>query len=159
MLGVWILAKDNSFKEVLEQLDKTAELLDLDPNVLEQLKHPRRVLMAAIPIKTDSGKVHVFLSLDDVLGFLFLSQEIICGIHSDFIYPAFETFSFFISVEVSVHFNQSILADFLGLFSISCHSISHVQKPQAIRPEKKVKGGLVSFKDFANQFIFILHPH
>lgn len=63
MIGVEILAKDNSFKEVLEQLDKTAELLDLDPNVLEQLKHPRRVLMAAIPIKTDSGKVHVFTGI------------------------------------------------------------------------------------------------
>ncbi|MGC8850231.1 MAG: Glu/Leu/Phe/Val dehydrogenase dimerization domain-containing protein [Candidatus Bathyarchaeia archaeon] len=54
------LNKYNPFNEVIEQLDKTAELIDLDPNVLEQLKHPRRVLVVSVPVRMDDGRVKVF---------------------------------------------------------------------------------------------------
>jgi glutamate dehydrogenase (NAD(P)+) len=50
----------NPFNEVIEQLDKTAELIDLDPNVLEQLKHPRRILVVSVPVRMDDGHVKVF---------------------------------------------------------------------------------------------------
>ncbi|MEM3607345.1 MAG: Glu/Leu/Phe/Val dehydrogenase [Candidatus Bathyarchaeia archaeon] len=50
----------NPFNEVIEQLDKTAELIDLDPNVLEQLKHPRRILVVSVPVRMDDGHIEVF---------------------------------------------------------------------------------------------------
>lgn len=52
--------KHNPFDEVIEQLDKTAELIDLDPNVLEQLKHPRRIVMVSVPVRMDDGHIEVF---------------------------------------------------------------------------------------------------
>lgn len=52
--------KHNPFDEVIRQLDKTAELIDLDPNVLEQLKHPRRIVMVSVPVRMDDGRIKVF---------------------------------------------------------------------------------------------------
>jgi len=100
-----------------------------------------------------------FLTLDDVSSFPFLPQEIIGGIHGDFVDLTFEASPFFEPIEIFVDLDQSFLADFLGLFEISRHSVRHVQKTLAMRPEKPLEGGLVSFEDFSNQIIIILHPH
>src|SRR5262245_2576098 len=42
------------------QLDKAAKLLDLDPSLLECLKHPKSVLTVAVPVRMDDGKVRTF---------------------------------------------------------------------------------------------------
>jgi len=44
----------------LEQLDKCAKIMSLDPNIHEILKYPRRVLCVYVPVKMDSGKIRVF---------------------------------------------------------------------------------------------------
>jgi len=50
----------NPFEIVRRQLDYLAEIMDLDHDVLEQLKHPRRVVSVSVPIRMDSGEVQVF---------------------------------------------------------------------------------------------------
>ena len=42
------------------QLEKAASKMNLDPNILTQLKQPERVLMVSIPVKMDNGTVKVF---------------------------------------------------------------------------------------------------
>lgn len=37
------------------QLEKAASKMNLDPNILVQLKEPERVLMVSIPVKMDDG--------------------------------------------------------------------------------------------------------
>lgn len=42
------------------QLERAASLLDIDPNVIERLKHPQRVERVSLPMKRDDGTVEVF---------------------------------------------------------------------------------------------------
>ncbi|MDH5806505.1 MAG: Glu/Leu/Phe/Val dehydrogenase [Candidatus Verstraetearchaeota archaeon] len=44
----------------LEQLDKCAKIMNLDPNIHEILKYPKRVLCVYIPVKMDDGRIKVF---------------------------------------------------------------------------------------------------
>jgi glutamate dehydrogenase (NAD(P)+) len=42
------------------QLDRAAAHLDIDPGIVERLKHPKSVHQVAIPIKRDSGETEIF---------------------------------------------------------------------------------------------------
>lgn len=42
------------------QLEKATNKMNLDPNILAQLKEPERVLIVSIPVKMDNGAVKVF---------------------------------------------------------------------------------------------------
>lgn len=44
----------------LEQLNKCARILNLDPNLHEMLKYPKRVLSVFVPVRMDDGSVKVF---------------------------------------------------------------------------------------------------
>jgi glutamate dehydrogenase/leucine dehydrogenase len=50
-------SKINPFESTLEQLERSADLIHLNPDVLEILKQPRRILTVAVPIKMDNGKL------------------------------------------------------------------------------------------------------
>jgi len=50
----------NPFDNALKQLAIAAETLKLDPGIHEILKHPKRVLQGAIPVRMDPGAIHVF---------------------------------------------------------------------------------------------------
>ncbi|HSD51794.1 MAG TPA: Glu/Leu/Phe/Val dehydrogenase [Candidatus Methylomirabilis sp.] len=43
----------------LEQLDKVAERLDLDPQIYQHLRHPKRSLIVSVPFQTDAGDLEV----------------------------------------------------------------------------------------------------
>jgi len=62
----------NPFANATKQLENAARLLNLDDNVLEILKNPKRILEVSIPVKMDSGKVRVFkgyrVQYNDALG-------------------------------------------------------------------------------------------
>jgi len=50
----------NPFTNATKQLENAAGFLNLDKNILEVLKNPKRILEVSIPIEMDSGEVKVF---------------------------------------------------------------------------------------------------
>ncbi|MGZ8431712.1 MAG: Glu/Leu/Phe/Val family dehydrogenase [Candidatus Deferrimicrobiaceae bacterium] len=44
-------------KEAAEQLDQAAKLLNLDPNVANRLRFPKRALIVTVPVRLDDGRV------------------------------------------------------------------------------------------------------
>jgi len=48
------------FQDAYAQLESSAEIMKLDPNVLERLKYPKRALQVSVPIRLDDGTVKVF---------------------------------------------------------------------------------------------------
>jgi glutamate dehydrogenase (NAD(P)+) len=51
---------ENPFEIALKQLDDCAEILKLDPDIHETLRHPMRELHVTIPVRMDNGKTRVF---------------------------------------------------------------------------------------------------
>ncbi|MFX1481714.1 MAG: Glu/Leu/Phe/Val dehydrogenase [Promethearchaeota archaeon] len=50
----------NPFEIAKRQLDIVSKYMDLDEDILEVLKHPKRVLEIAVPVRMDNGKIKVF---------------------------------------------------------------------------------------------------
>ena len=50
----------NPFDDVLEQLDRAAEVLRPDPEALEPLRHARRQVVVSLPVMMDDGHLRVF---------------------------------------------------------------------------------------------------
>jgi glutamate dehydrogenase (NAD(P)+) len=48
-------------RTALSQLDRVAGLLELEPDIHERLRVPRRALVVSIPVRMDSGRTEVFL--------------------------------------------------------------------------------------------------
>ncbi|MBI2525002.1 MAG: Glu/Leu/Phe/Val dehydrogenase [Candidatus Rokubacteria bacterium] len=48
-------------RTALAQLDRVAARLDLDPDIHERLRVPRRALVVSVPIRMDTGKTKVFI--------------------------------------------------------------------------------------------------
>lgn len=44
----------------VEQLTEAARVMELDPNILERLKVPKRALVVSVPIRLDDGSIKVF---------------------------------------------------------------------------------------------------
>ncbi len=50
----------NAFLNAMTQLRRADEIMNIDPNVLELLKHPDRIFEVSVPIRMDNGDVKVF---------------------------------------------------------------------------------------------------
>jgi glutamate dehydrogenase/leucine dehydrogenase len=50
----------NPYKNAIKQLEIAAEKINLDPNITEMLKHPRRIVTVSIAVRMDDGKIKVF---------------------------------------------------------------------------------------------------
>ncbi|MFW9799124.1 MAG: Glu/Leu/Phe/Val dehydrogenase [Candidatus Thorarchaeota archaeon] len=50
----------NPFEIAKRQIDIVAKHMDLDPDIVEVLKHPKRVLEVSIPVRMDNGRIKVF---------------------------------------------------------------------------------------------------
>ncbi len=48
------------YKDALEQLESAAKAMDLDKNIYERLKYPKRALQVSVPIRLDDGTVKTF---------------------------------------------------------------------------------------------------
>ncbi len=48
------------FADALRRLDEVADLIEIDPEVLIRLRHPKSVMEVAIPIRRDDGSLEVF---------------------------------------------------------------------------------------------------
>lgn len=66
------MSERNPYQMALEQLDKCAKIMKLDPNIHEILKYPKRVLCVNVPVRMDNGKIKVFTGFrsqhNDALG-------------------------------------------------------------------------------------------
>ncbi|MGE3271945.1 MAG: Glu/Leu/Phe/Val dehydrogenase [Chloroflexota bacterium] len=51
---------ENPFDDVIEQIDRAAGVLGLDPSEVELLKHPKRQVIVSLPVEMDNGSVQVF---------------------------------------------------------------------------------------------------
>lgn len=49
------------FKDAFNQLEQAADIMGLDPNILERLKYPKRALTVSVPIRLDDGSVKTFM--------------------------------------------------------------------------------------------------
>ncbi len=62
----------NPFENALKQLEKAADIMNLDKNIHEILKRPDRVLTVSVPVRMDNGDVKVFTGFrsqyNDALG-------------------------------------------------------------------------------------------
>ncbi len=50
----------NPFETALEQFDRAADILGLDPGMREVLRRPKRQLIVSVPTKMDDGSIRVF---------------------------------------------------------------------------------------------------
>jgi hypothetical protein len=50
----------NPWRAALSQLDDAAAKLNLDPGVHDVLRHPKRILTVAVPIRREDGITHVY---------------------------------------------------------------------------------------------------
>jgi glutamate dehydrogenase (NAD(P)+) len=48
------------YKDALEQLESASRAMDLDKNIFERLKYPKRALQVSVPIRLDDGTVKTF---------------------------------------------------------------------------------------------------
>src|SRR5690606_18736600 len=48
------------YQNVLQNLQTAGELINLNRNVLERLKTPRRAIMVSVPVRMDDDRVKVF---------------------------------------------------------------------------------------------------
>src|SRR5262249_6946730 len=53
-------AAENPWTQALLQLDRAAKHINLERFIVERLKHPKRILQVAVPVKMDNGDVRVF---------------------------------------------------------------------------------------------------
>ena len=55
-----VLDHDNPFQSMMERFDIAAEILELDPNFYEYLCTPSRIVITAVPVAMDDGRLRVF---------------------------------------------------------------------------------------------------
>ena len=48
------------FQDAFSQLESAGATMNMDPNVLERLKYPKRALQVSVPVRLDDGTVKVF---------------------------------------------------------------------------------------------------
>ncbi|HLX64955.1 MAG TPA: Glu/Leu/Phe/Val dehydrogenase [Planctomycetota bacterium] len=57
---VAVVRRHDMWEQARQQLDDVAKQIDLEPNIHAMLRHPKRTLEVAVPVKMDTGKVQVF---------------------------------------------------------------------------------------------------
>ena len=58
--GLEAVSETNPYQNALQQLDKAARFLELDPSLHEVLKYPQRELTVNFPVKRDDGRAEMF---------------------------------------------------------------------------------------------------
>ncbi len=53
----------NLYEVAKKQLDIVAKRMNLNPDILELLKHPKRALIVSLPVRMDNGRVKVFTGM------------------------------------------------------------------------------------------------
>jgi len=48
------------YRGIISSLEKAGKIIDINPNVIARLKHPRRAIRVSIPIRMDDHSIQVF---------------------------------------------------------------------------------------------------
>lgn len=59
-LSSHLWSSSDLYKNAVLQLEESAKVMNLDPNILERLKVPKRALVVSVPIRMDDGRIKVF---------------------------------------------------------------------------------------------------
>lgn len=59
-LSSHLWSSSDLYKNAVMQLEESARVMNLDPNILERLKVPKRALVVSVPIRLDDGRIKVF---------------------------------------------------------------------------------------------------
>jgi glutamate dehydrogenase/leucine dehydrogenase len=54
------LSEINPYEVAVKRLEEAGKILEVNPDVIDILKHPRRVVMVSLPVKMDNGEIEVF---------------------------------------------------------------------------------------------------
>ena len=54
------MSGNNPFENVQKQIDDAKKLVPLDPEIVEILKYPQKVIEVSIPMRMDNGKIRIF---------------------------------------------------------------------------------------------------
>jgi glutamate dehydrogenase (NAD(P)+) len=57
---VAVVRRHDMWEQARQQLDDVAKQINLEPNIHVMLRHPKRTLEVAVPVRMDTGIVHVF---------------------------------------------------------------------------------------------------
>jgi len=52
--------QNNIFENAISRLDAAFANANIEPEVLEQLKHPKQILEVAVPVRMDNGSLKIF---------------------------------------------------------------------------------------------------
>lgn len=55
-----IMDTQNTYLEALSRLDKAASFIKIDPEVIENLKHPKTCLETSVALRMDDGSLHIY---------------------------------------------------------------------------------------------------
>jgi len=50
----------NPYQLALDQLERVAKKINLNPDIYEKLKYPKRILIVSVPVRMDNGNIKVF---------------------------------------------------------------------------------------------------
>lgn len=59
--GLAVFERSPVFQMALRQLETVAEVIDLNPDILERLRWPKRSLVVSVPVRMDDGTTRTFL--------------------------------------------------------------------------------------------------
>jgi len=59
-LGSQLWDTSSLYRSAITDLEDAAQIMNLDPNILERLKYPKRALIVSVPVRLDNGEVKVF---------------------------------------------------------------------------------------------------
>ena len=48
------------FQDAIRRLDEAADYIQIDPEALERLKHPKAVIQVSVPVRMDNGSLRIF---------------------------------------------------------------------------------------------------
>jgi glutamate dehydrogenase (NAD(P)+) len=51
---------NNPYENVKKQIDEAKKLVEFDPEMIEILKYPQKIVEVSIPMRMDDGKIRIF---------------------------------------------------------------------------------------------------
>ena len=53
----------NIYTDALSRLDKAFSFVNIDPEAMEKLKHPKAIMQVSLPVRMDDGSLKIFTGL------------------------------------------------------------------------------------------------